>query len=76
MDALAAGIARMAAVVGIDHVALGTDTMGLVGPATFNSYPELSGLARALLAAGFEAEDVRKILGGNYSRVFAVTIAV
>ncbi|MGI4799738.1 MAG: dipeptidase [Janthinobacterium lividum] len=76
MDALAAGIARMAAVVGIDHVALGTDTMGLVGPATFGSYAELPGLARALLAIGLDQDDVRKVLGGNYARVFAVTMAV
>ena len=76
MDALAAGIARMASVVGIDHVALGTDTMGLVGPATFDSHAELPGLARALLVAGLDRDDVRKVLGGNYARVFAVTMAV
>ena len=74
MDALAAGMARMAAVAGIDHVGLGTDTMGLVGPATFDSYAELPGLARALLAAGLTSDDVRKVLGGNYARVFAATM--
>ena len=40
MAALAGGIARMAAVVGVEHVGLGTDQMGLVGPATFDSYAE------------------------------------
>ena len=71
MDALAAGMMRMAAVVGIDHVGLGTDTMGLIGPATFGSYAELPGLARALLEAGLTSDEVRKVLGGNYARVFA-----
>ena len=74
IDALAAGMARMAAVVGADHVGLGTDAMGLVGPATFGSYAELPGLARALLATGFTADETRKVLGGNYARVFAATI--
>jgi len=75
MDALAAGMARMAAVVGIDHVGLGTDTMGLVGPATFDSYADLPKLAKALLAIGLTPADVRKVLGGNYARVFAATMA-
>ena len=75
MDALAAGMARMAAVVGVEHVGLGTDAMGLVGPATFDSYADLPGLARALLAAGFTPDDVRKMLGGNYARVFAATMS-
>lgn len=74
MDALAAGMARMAAVVGTDHVALGTDSMGLVGPATFESYAELPSLVRALSATGFTPDDVRKVLGGNYARVFAATM--
>ncbi len=74
MDALAAGMARMAAVVGVEHVGLGTDAMGLVGPATFESYAELPGLVRALLAAGFTPEDVRRLLGGNYARVFTATM--
>jgi membrane dipeptidase len=75
MAALAHGIARMAAVVGVDHVGLGTDTMGLVGPATFDSYAELPGLTAALLSAGFGQDDVRKLLGGNYARVFAASMA-
>ncbi len=70
MAALARAMAHMAAVAGIDHVGLGTDTMGLVGPATFDSYAELPGLTAALLDAGFSPEDTRKLLGGNYARVF------
>ena len=75
MAALARGMAHMAAVAGVDHVGLGTDTMGLVGPATFASYAELPGLTSALLAAGFSADDTRKLLGGNYARVFAACMA-
>lgn len=75
MAALARGMAHMVAVAGIDHVGLGTDTMGLVGPATFDSYAALPGLTAALLAAGFSADDTRKLLGGNYARVFAACMA-
>ena len=53
MAALAGGIAQMAAVAGVDHVELGTDSMGLVGKATFDSYADLPALAGALLTAGF-----------------------
>ncbi len=73
--AMAAGMARMAAVVGVDHVGLGTDMMGLVGPSVFDSYADLPELAQALLAAGFGADDVRKLLGGNYARVFAASMS-
>ena len=74
MAALAGGMARMAAVVGVDHVGLGTDMLGLVGAATFDSYAQLPGLAAALLTSGFGVEDARKMMGGNYARVFAATM--
>ena len=70
LAAMAAGIARMADVVGVEHVALGSDMNGLVGPSTFNSYRDLPALADALRQRGLGANDVRGILGGNYRRVF------
>ncbi len=72
--AMARGMARMVDVVGIDHVGLGSDMLGLTGPSSFASYRELPELAAALLAAGFNAEETGKILGGNYARVFAATV--
>jgi membrane dipeptidase len=74
LPALAAGIARMADIVGVEHVALGTDMNGLVGPSTFDSYRDLPALADALLQRGFGADDVRRILGGNYARVFRASL--
>jgi membrane dipeptidase len=75
MAALAGGIARMASVAGVDHVGLGTDSMGLVGAATFDTYDKLPGLTSALLAAGFSPDDVRKIMGGNYVRIFNASMS-
>ncbi len=50
--ALAAGMARMVDVVGIDHVGLGSDMLGLTSPSVFAGYDELPALAEALLAPG------------------------
>jgi membrane dipeptidase len=74
LNAMAYGMARLADVVGVDHVGLGSDMMGLVGPGVFNSYSQLPDLAEAMLAVGFSVNDVSKILGGNYVRVFAATM--
>jgi membrane dipeptidase len=71
MAALAGGFARMADVVGVDHVALGSDMMGLVGPSAFPDYDALPALAAALLARGFSPDEVGRLLGGNYVRLFA-----
>jgi len=74
LNAMAYGMAKLADVVGVDHVGLGSDMLGLVGQGVFNSYSQLPDLAAALLTAGFNAADVGKILGGNYTRVFAATM--
>jgi membrane dipeptidase len=75
MAALAGGFARMVEIVGVDHVALGTDMQGLVGPSTFGSYADLPALAAALFAHGFNREEVGKLLGGNYLRLFTASMA-
>ena len=75
MASLAQGMARMVDVIGVDHVGLGTDTLGLLSPAVFANYDQLPDLARALLATGFHPDEVSRILGGNYVRVFRATMA-
>jgi membrane dipeptidase len=70
LDAMAAGMARLVGVVGVDHVGLGSDMRGLVSGSVFPDYDRLPDLADALLKAGFNATESGKILGGNYLRVF------
>jgi membrane dipeptidase len=70
LAAMATGMARMVDVVGIDHVGLGSDMRGLVGPSVLPDYDHLPGLAEALIEVGFNVADTTKILGGNYARVF------
>jgi len=71
--AYAHGFARMAKVVGVDHVGLGTDLLGLVGASTIENYDELPQLAAALRQE-FTAEETAKILGGNHRRVFEASL--
>lgn len=70
-DITPAGIARMAvraiAVVGEDHVSLGSDFDGSVATAFDTS--ELPALTHALLAAGLTEAQVAKVMGGNMLRV-------
>jgi membrane dipeptidase len=75
LTAMAYGMARMADAIGIDHVGLGSDMMGLVGSSVLDSYRQLPDLAGALLSVGFRPADVGKVLGGNYARVFAATMS-
>jgi membrane dipeptidase len=58
-------------VAGIDHVGLGSDFIsgvgGPIGLETAAGYPLIT---FHLLKRGYEAEDIKKILGGNLLRVF------
>lgn len=70
-------IARMIEAVGVDHVGVGTDMDG-ISPASFVSfddYAEWPSIGAALLARGRSREDVAKVLGGNFLRVFAEVAA-
>lgn len=75
VTAYAAGMARMADAVGVDHVGIGSDMMGLLGGSALPSYARLPALAAALMARGFNAADMRKLLGGNYLRVALANLA-
>ncbi len=75
LPAMAAGRAQLAGLIGIDHVGLGTDMMGMPSGSVLDTYEELPLLATALLQQGLKEEDVLKILGGNYARVFEQSLA-
>ncbi len=75
LAAMAGGIRAMADVVGVRHVGVGTDMLGLLGPSALDSYRKLPRLAQALVDAGFTREEAGMVLGGNYARVWAATMA-
>ena len=64
-------ITRLADAVGIDHVGVGTDMDGIPGTfVTFDDYSEWPSIPAALLARGYGRDDVAKVIGGNFLRVF------
>ena len=72
MSELVAHARHIAAAVGPEHLAVGTDLNGIPGAmAGFGGLPDLSKLTCALLDAGFDRREVEGILGGNALRVLS-----
>lgn len=57
--------------IGIDHVGFGTDFNHGGGVAGFTDASEALNVTRALVKRGYSDEDIAKIWGGNFLRVFA-----
>jgi membrane dipeptidase len=79
----AENIKAMVDTVGIDHVGIGTDTDLLasrVGQGTNKAWPGLTGgffnaVVGEMLLQGFTPDDIGKVGGGNYCRVFGKVTA-
>ncbi|KAB2923738.1 MAG: T9SS type A sorting domain-containing protein [Bacteroidetes bacterium] len=57
--------------VGVDHVAVGSDyDGGITPPVGLENVSKLPALTMAMFRRGYTKEEVKKILGGNYLRVF------
>lgn len=56
--------------IGIDHVGIGTDFNHGSGIVDFNDASEALNVTVGLLRRGYGAEDIEKIWGGNFLRVF------
>ena len=59
-------------VMGIDHVGLGTDFDGDGGIRGLASAAELPNFTHELLVRGYTEEQIQKIWGGNFLRVFSI----
>lgn len=62
-------------VIGIDHVGIGTDFDGGGGLADCRDVTELRNITRELVRRGYSKEDIAKIWGGNFMRLFRQVIA-
>lgn len=57
--------------VGVDHVGMGSDFDGIEAPPLeLNGVEDYPLVTKALLERGYRKKDIRKILGGNFARVF------
>jgi membrane dipeptidase len=64
-------IDHIVALVGPDHVGLGSDFDGVFGlPQGLKDCSMVPNITKELLARGYSEEDIMKILGGNFMRVF------
>jgi membrane dipeptidase len=67
-------IDHIAKVAGVDHVGLGSDFDGITSaPEGMDSAADLPKITEAMMARGYSAQDMRKILGMNVLRVFRET---
>jgi len=70
-DSLIAHFDHVTNVAGIDSIGIGTDFDGIpVPPEGINSAADLPKITAALMARGYTADDMQKLLGGNLLRVF------
>ena len=67
-------ILRLVDVVGVDHVSIGTDMDANYKPVFYN-YRQLPQVPAALMASGMHEQEIAKILGGNFMRVFEAVTA-
>jgi membrane dipeptidase len=72
LPTILAAIQHVISLVGVDHVALGSDYDG--GTTVGFDTSQLPALTQALLNAGIPPEGVAKILGGNALRVLRATL--
>jgi len=64
-------IEYMVKVIGVDHVALGSDFDGIPqAPVGLEDASKMPNITAGLLSRGFTPEQIHKILGGNALRVF------
>ena len=63
-------IDHLVQVAGIDHVGIGSDFDGCLPPPELDSGEKYPAITQGLLRRGYAPEDIRKILGENFRRVF------
>ncbi|WP_242916243.1 dipeptidase [Pontibacter liquoris] len=62
--------------VGVDHVGLGSDFDGITStPQQLDDVTSFPLITKELLARGYSPKDIKKILGGNFLRVFRANTA-
>lgn len=66
-----AGIASMVDAAGVNHVGIGGDLAGIPGAPPYHRFEQFPVIVQMLKERGLTSEDVEKIAGGNFMRIFA-----
>jgi len=61
--------------VGVNHVGIGGDLAGIRGTPPYRRFEQFPVIVQTLRMRGFGSEEVDKIAGGNFMRVFAAVAA-
>jgi len=70
LENYSAGIARMADAIGVNHVGIGGDLAGIPGVPPYRRFEQFPKLVEMLRNRGFSSDDVSKIAGSNFMRLF------
>ena len=63
--------------IGVDHVGLGSDFDGInSAPQQLDDVTNMPLITKALMERGYSKKDIRKILGGNFLRIFEANSSV
>lgn len=63
-------VSRLIDAIGADHVGIGTDMDGIPAGGTFTDWGQWPSIPASLLARGYRRDEVAKVMGGNFVRVF------
>jgi membrane dipeptidase len=71
LSALLDHLDHIVKLIGVDHVGMGSDFDGIESPPReLNGVEDYPLITKALLERGYGKKDIKKILGGNFLRVF------
>lgn len=74
MNLLIDHIDHIVKLIGVDHVGLGSDFDGIdSAPQDLDGVEDMPLIASALMVRGYTKADIRKIMGGNFIRLFKST---
>lgn len=75
LDDYVDAIARAVDVAGAGHVGFGTDNSGFgPTPVVWDDYRDFPSVVRLMRKRGFSPDEIRQITGGNYLRVFNLSV--
>lgn len=76
LESYASALLDTARTVGLDHVGVGTDLLGLGGSTVMPGYEQFPQLEEILAKRGLKTAEIRSVLGGNYLRALRAALTL